>query len=113
MFIVAKRKFKIRRANGEYFHISKNFVGEIPEDIAGHWLVQAAIADGSIATPRAGRDRDLEAADSQAAERAKEADIRPDAKQDNPADEESGDEESNEVEPLQEGVKVGRAKSRK
>ena len=113
MFIVAKRRFKIRRANGEYFHIPKNFVGEIPDDIANHWLVKAAITDGAIATPRAGRDRDLEAADSQAAERAKEADIRPDAQPDKPASEESDDEKSNESEPVQEGVKVGRAKSRK
>ena len=44
-------------------------------------LVRAAIADGTIATPQEGKDKALEQADREAAEKEAESDIRPDAAQ--------------------------------
>lgn len=80
MFIISKRNIKIQKPGREPYVIQKDYVGEIPEDIASHWLVKAAIADGTIATPQGKKDRDLEEADQEAARKAKETDIRPDAK---------------------------------
>ncbi len=79
MFIVAKRSFKVPRKNGEMFLIRKDYVGDIPDDVAEHWLIRAAIHDGTIATPQSGKDRDLYQADAQAGDKEKAADIRPDA----------------------------------
>lgn len=79
MFIMAKKNFRIRRADGSSFLIPKDFVGEIPNDVASHWLVQAAIQSGSIATPQGKQDNALEKADGEAEKKAAEADIRPDA----------------------------------
>lgn len=80
MFIISKRNMRIQRPGREPYVIQKDYVGEIPQDIASHWLVKAAIADGTIATPRGRRDAELEKADQEADRRAREADIRPDAK---------------------------------
>lgn len=82
MFIISKRNLRINRPGREPYVIRKDYVGEIPEDIASHWLVKAAIGDGTIATPRGKKDVDLEKADQEASEKAREADIRPDAKGD-------------------------------
>lgn len=79
MFIIAKKNFRIRRADGSFFMIPKDYIGEIPRDVAAHWLVQAALADGSMATPRGRNDPALWQADAEAAARAADADIRPDA----------------------------------
>lgn len=79
MFIMSKKNFRIRRADGSSFSIKKDFIGEIPNDVASHWLVQAAIASGSIATPAETKDRALEQASEQAQEKADEADIRKDS----------------------------------
>lgn len=79
MFIIAKKNFRIRRADSSLFMIRKDYIGEIPRDVAAHWLVQAALADGSIATPRGRNDPALWQADAEAAARAADADIRPDA----------------------------------
>lgn len=51
MFIVSTKRFKIRRADGSPFLIEKGFVGNIPDDVANEWLIQAAIKEGSISTP--------------------------------------------------------------
>lgn len=79
MFIMSKKNLLIRRADGSSFLIRKDFVGEIPADVAKNWLVQGAIADGTIATPRGKKDAALEGADAVAAKKAAESDIRPDA----------------------------------
>lgn len=79
MFIVSKKNFLIRRADGSSFLIRKDFVGEIPADVAENWMVQGAIADGTIATPQGKKDAALEAAAAAAAEKAAESDIRLDA----------------------------------
>ena len=79
MFIISKRNFKIRRADGEAFRIQKEFVGTIPEDVANHPLIQSAIRCGWIATPDTKADAELIKADAEAAQKAAESDIRPDA----------------------------------
>jgi len=80
MFIISKRNFLIVRADGSAYRIPRDYVGEIPADVAAHWLVQGAIKDGSIATPEAHSDRAIEAAEEAAEVKAEAADIRPDAK---------------------------------
>ena len=79
MFIISKRNFKIRSADGEVFRIQKDFVGTIPADVADHPLIRSAIACGWIATPATTADAALEKADEKAAVKAAKTDIRPDA----------------------------------
>ena len=76
MFINSKKRFEIREGN-QRLVIPYNFIGNIPDWAARHWLVQAAIQDGSIATPDNAADKELEAADTVAGEKAEEYDIRP------------------------------------
>lgn len=82
MFILSKNKFLIPRENSDSYVIPKDYIGEIPEDIADHWLIQAAVQSGMIATPQGSKDKQLEAADEAAADKVDTADIRPDAKED-------------------------------
>lgn len=77
MFISSKKCFEIREGDQKLV-IPHDFIGEIPDWAAGHWLVQAAIRDGSIATPDSTADLALEAADQKAEEKAEEYDPRPD-----------------------------------
>lgn len=105
MFIVSKRNFRVRRADGTSYLIKKDYVGEIPQDVFESRLVQRAVAGGLIYTPATARDKDLYKAQDAADEKEQAADIRPDANE-TPAPEESR-------EPVKEGVKVGRAKTRK
>ena len=81
MFIVSKRNYQVRRADGSPYLIRKDFVGEIPEDVAGSNLVQRAIRGGMIFVPEGSRDKQLEKAGLEAAEKTAENDIRPDAEQ--------------------------------
>ena len=76
MFINSKKCFEISEGDKKLV-IPRNFIGSIPDWAANHWLVQAAIRDGSIATPENTADKTLEAADAAAGERAGEYDIRP------------------------------------
>ena len=55
MFIVSKKKFIVRRADGSSYLIRKDYIGEIPGDVAESNLVQKAIRGGSIAVPRGRR----------------------------------------------------------
>ena len=80
MFIVSKANFMIKRGDGTSYQILKDYIGEIPEDVAGHWLVKAAIKSGMISTPSGHSDRQMEQADARAEHSAASADIRPDAK---------------------------------
>ena len=57
MFIISKRNLMIQRPGANPYIIRKDYVGEIPEDIASHWLVKAAINDGTIATPQKKRSK--------------------------------------------------------
>ncbi|CUX73165.1 hypothetical protein [Enterocloster clostridioformis] len=76
MFINSKKCFEIREGDQKLL-IPRNFIGTIPDWASKHWMVQAAIHDGSIATPDNTADKALEAADTDAGEKAKEYDIRP------------------------------------
>ena len=79
MFIVSKRSYAVRLSNGSFYRIPKDFIGEIPEEVAESRLVQRAVRSGSIAVPSGTRDRELLEADQKAEELLKENDIRPDA----------------------------------
>lgn len=79
MFIIAKRNYLVRRADGSFYRIEKDYIGEIPEDVAESELVQRAILGGNIAVPGGTKDKELYKADDAAVEQAAEYDIRPDA----------------------------------
>lgn len=79
MFIVSKRNFKLRLADGTVYRIAKDFIGEIPFEVAAHPLIQNAIDSGWITAPASHADKALYEADAVAAQKAAEADLRPDA----------------------------------
>lgn len=79
MFIISKRNFLIQIPGRAPYRIPKDYIGEIPDDIAAHWMIQDAIRSGMISTPVGKKDNQLEAADEVAEEKAAAADIRPDA----------------------------------
>ena len=79
MFIIAKRNYLVRRADGSFYRIEKDYIGESE-------LVQRAIVGGNIAVPGGTKDKELYKADDAAAEQAAEYDIRPDTEK--PAEEE-------------------------
>lgn len=79
MFIVSKRNYDVRRPDGSFYKIRKDFIGDIPEDVVASRLIQRAIRAGMIFIPSGTADRQLEEADKEAAEKAAENDIRPDA----------------------------------
>lgn len=78
MFIVSKRSYAVRLSDGSFYRIPKDFIGEIPEEVAESRLVQRAVRSGSLRSLR-DRDRELLEADQKAEELQKENDIRPDA----------------------------------
>lgn len=77
MFINSKKCFEICEGDHKLV-IPRDFIGVIPDWAAGHWLIQAAIRDGSIATPDNTADLALEVADQRAEEKAEWHDMRPD-----------------------------------
>ncbi len=79
MFIVSKRNYMVRRADDSAYLIPKNYIGEIPQDVAESDLVQRAIRGGNIAVPEGKKDKELFKADEAAEKLAAENDIRPDA----------------------------------
>ncbi len=79
MFIISKRNFLVRRADGTPYLVKKDFVGEIPQDVFESSVIQGAIKGGLVAAPDSTKDRSLYAADATAAEKEADADIRPDA----------------------------------
>ena len=87
MFILSKRNFKVRRADGSSFLIKKDFIGDIPEDVFNSRLIQKAIKGGLVAAPESHKDKALYEADVEAADRADAVDIRPDAKNKEKAEE--------------------------
>ena len=80
MFIISKRNFLVRRADGSKYLVRKDYVGEIPDDVFHSDIIQGAIRGGLVATPAAGTDKALYKADEAAKAKADAADIRPDAK---------------------------------
>ena len=87
MFILSKRNFKVRRADGSSFLIKKDFIGDIPEDVFNSRLIQKAIKGGLVAAPESRKDKALYEADAEAADKADAVDIRPDAKNKEKAEE--------------------------
>ena len=79
MFIISKRNYSVKRADGTSYLIPKDYIGEIPEDVAKSNLVQRAISGGMISTPKGKKDSQMARADKTAHQKAKEHDIRPDA----------------------------------
>ncbi len=75
MFINSKKNFEICEGEKKFL-IPRDYIGEVPAWVAKHWLVLAAIKDGSIATPKAKKDRALEQADAEAEVKADAADKR-------------------------------------
>ena len=106
MFKKTKNRFLIPRDGADPYVIPKDYIGEIPEDVAWHWLIAAAIESGMIATPQGRKDKQLEIADEVAADKADKADIRPDA-QENTAevqeDEEPSGSEKEKYKEIEEG----------
>ena len=64
MFIMSKHNYMVRRADGSSFSIGKNFVGDIPKDVANSNLVRRAIRGGGIVAPEGKKDKQLERADA-------------------------------------------------
>ena len=62
MFIVSNKRFKIRRADGSSYSIPNGYIGDIPDDVAKEWIVQAALKDGSIVTSESREDKQIEKA---------------------------------------------------
>lgn len=75
MFINSKKNFEICEGEKKFL-IPRDFIGEVPAWVAKHWLVLAGIKDGSIATPKAKKDKALEQADAEAEVKADAADKR-------------------------------------
>ena len=59
MFIISKRNFKVRRADGSSYLVRKNFVGDVPEDVFNSRMIQKAIKGGLVATPAAHSVKEL------------------------------------------------------
>lgn len=72
MFILSKKNFLIRRADGSAYRIGKGYAGEIPEDVAQARLVRAAVRGGSILTPDSHADKAIQAAAEEAEKNQKE-----------------------------------------
>ena len=77
MFITSKRNLLVKFPDGSEYKIARDFVGEIPDELAEVDLIKLAISDGTIVTPKSKEDEVIEAAVEEAAEL--ENDIRPDA----------------------------------
>ena len=87
MFIVSKRNFLVRRADGTSYLVKKDYVGDIPDDVFNSPLIQGAMKNGLVIAVQSHKDKDLIAADEEAQEKQAAADIRPDAKADEEAQE--------------------------
>ena len=77
MFITSKRNLLVKFPDGSEYKIARDFVGEIPDELAEVDLIKLAISDGTIVTPKSKEDEVIEAAVEAASEL--ENDIRPDA----------------------------------
>lgn len=88
MFIVSKRNFLVRRADGSSYLVKKDFVGEIPKDVFDSTVIQGAIKGGLAAVPSTRKDKDLYQAEQTAQEKEEECDLRPDTQAEKTPDEE-------------------------
>ena len=90
MFIISKRNFLVRRADGSPYRIKKDYIGEIPQDVFESSLIQGAIRGGLVATPETHRDKELYKADAEATVKADAADSRTDVRSDTDPEEVKG-----------------------
>lgn len=88
MFIVSKRNFLVRRADGSSYLVKRDFVGDIPQDVFESTVIQGAMKGGFVATPSTGKDKDLYQAEQKAQEKEEKCDLRPDAQAEKTSDEE-------------------------
>ncbi len=102
MFIVSKRNYMVKRADGSLYEIKKDFVGEIPKDVAESNLVRRAIRGGMISVPEGKKDKQLEKADKEAKKKAGKKDIRPDSKENPEENSQKEPEEDNKEVPSEE-----------
>lgn len=79
-FIISKRNFLVRRADGSSYLVKKDFMGDVPEDVFNSGIIQGAIKGGLVATAETHRDKAINKAVETAAKKEKAADKRPDAK---------------------------------
>lgn len=79
MFIMSKRTFLVKRADGSTYRVKKDFVGDIPQDVYESSVIQGAIKGGLVAAPGSHKDAALYQADEASQEKESAADIRPDA----------------------------------
>ena len=79
MFIVSKRNFLVRRADGTSYLVKKDYVGDVPDDVFGSRLIQGAMKTGLVIAVQSHKDKDLIAADEEAEKKQEAVDIRPDA----------------------------------
>lgn len=80
MFIISKRNFLVRRADGTSYLVKKDYVGNVPDDVFNSPLIQGAMKTGLVIAVQSPKDKDLIAADEEAQEKQEAADIRPDTK---------------------------------
>ena len=95
MFIVSKRNFLVRRADGSSYLVKKDFVGEIPQDVFESTVIQGAMKGGLAAAPSTGKDKDLYQAEQKAQEKEEKCDLRPDAQAEKTPDEEGASDGEN------------------
>ena len=79
-FIISKRNFLVRRADGSSYLVKKDFMGDVPEDVFNSGIIQGAIKGGHVATAETHRDKSIDKAVETAAKKEKAVDKRPDAK---------------------------------
>ena len=79
-FIISKRNFLVRRADGSSYLVKKDFMGDVPEDVFNSGIIQGAIKGGLVATAETHRDKSIDKAVETAAKKEKAVDKRPDAK---------------------------------
>lgn len=84
MFIISKRNFLVRRADGSSFIVKKDYIGDIPQDIFESTVIQGAIKGGLVATPNTGKDKDLQQSDEESQAKEDAADIRTDTQEEQP-----------------------------
>lgn len=70
-FINSKVSLNVVFPDGSKYRIPKDYIGDIPDKVAKHWLVQAAIKSGHIAVPQGKTDAELESADKKAKSKKK------------------------------------------
>lgn len=70
-FINSKVKLAVRLADDRIYTIPRDFIGDIPDEVAKSWLVQAAVKSGHVIVPDAKTDAAIAAAEEKKATKKK------------------------------------------